>query len=147
MNSHVLIEDFCKTSSGGTPSRSKSEFYKGGTIPWVKSGELNRGVVAYADEHITDAGLTNSSAKLVPPGTILLAMYGATVGKVAKLETQAATNQAICSIQPDTARCDTNYLIHCLRSKYNEFISKSVGGGQPNISQQIIRKTKIPLPH
>ncbi len=140
------ISEFCKTGSGGTPSRSKSEYYNGGTIPWVKSGELHTPLITDTEEHITEAGLAGSSAKMVPAGAILLAMYGATVGKVAQLGVAATTNQAVCNIVPDEGICDKRYLIRCLESKCDEFISKSVGGGQPNISQQIIKATKIRLP-
>ena len=140
------ISAFCTTASGGTPSRSKPEYYNGGTIPWVKSGELHSPLITDTEEHLSEAGLAGSSAKLVPSGAILLAMYGATVGTVSQLGIPATTNQAVCSIIPDEDICDKRYLIRCLESKYDEFISKSVGGGQPNISQQIIKATKIPLP-
>ena len=143
----LQIKDFCRTGSGGTPSRSKQqEYYVNGTIPWVKSGELARSIVDTASEYITEAGLKGSSAKLLQPGAILIAMYGATVGQVSKLGITAATNQAICNIYPDTNICDLDYLYWVLKSAKDHLLSQRVGGGQPNISQTIIKSLKIPLP-
>jgi len=139
------ISTFCKTSSGGTPSRSKPEYYNG-TIPWVKSGELREAVVLSASEHITEHAIKESSAKIVPAGALLVAMYGATIGRVAYLGISAATNQAVCNIIPDESKADRQYLFYALRSKATEWISRGAGGAQPNISQKIIRETKIPLP-
>ena len=76
------ISSFCKTGSGGTPSRSNHTHYYGGTIPWVKSGELKEVVIRHTDEHITEAAIQETSAKLVPKGALLVAMYGATIGRV-----------------------------------------------------------------
>jgi len=137
---------FCDTGSGGTPSRDRAAEFYGGSIPWVKSGELRESVILSASETITEAGLANSSAKLVPAGALLVAMYGATVGRVGILGIEAATNQAICHIVPRNGAADVRYLFHALQSKLPEFLSRSVGGAQPNISQEIIRGTTIPLP-
>ena len=93
----VKLGDVCQTTSGGTPQRGNSNFY-GGRIPWVKSGELNDGLISGTEETITDKGLKNSSAKLFPCGTLLIALYGATVGKLGVLGMEAATNQAVCAI-------------------------------------------------
>jgi type I restriction enzyme S subunit len=132
------------TTSGGTPSRERQDFF-GGDIPWVKSGELASGRVDTTEESITLEALASSSAKLMPPGTLLLAMYGATVGAVATLGIEAATNQAICCIAP-TEELTERYVAGFLRTKKNELISKAAGGAQPNISQSIIRDLDIPLP-
>lgn len=139
------LEDFCLTGSGGTPSRSNSSFY-GGQIPWVKSGELREGVIFQTEETITEAALRNSSAKLVPEGAILLAMYGATVGRLATLGIEAATNQAICNIRPDPAIANSRYVYRALEAKVPELIAQATGGAQPNISQEKVRKINIPLP-
>jgi len=139
------ISSFCTTSSGGTPNRSKPEYY-GGNIPWVKSGELRETVVLSASEHITEQAIKESSAKVVPAGALLVAMYGATIGRVAYLGMSAATNQAVCNIVPDKSKADRQYLFYALRSKAREWIGRGAGGAQPNISQRIIRETKIPLP-
>jgi len=139
------ISDMCKTTSGGTPSRSKKEYY-GGEIPWVKSGELNNGIIYDTEEKITELGMKNSSAKLLNPNTVLIAMYGATVGKTALLKIDATTNQAVCAIQPNKNYLNNIYLLNCLKLLSDYLVSQSIGGGQPNISQQIIKRTKIPIP-
>ena len=144
---YLPIKDFCATGSGGTPSRSKmAEFYDAGTIPWIKSGELARSVVDHASEFITEKGLEGSSAKLLHPGAILVAMYGATVGQVSRLAISAATNQAICHIYPDPQICDRHYLYRVLKGARDHLLQKRVGGGQPNISQGILREFRVPLP-
>ena len=100
----VRLGDICRTASGGTPSRTNAGYY-GGVIPWVKSGELPDGIVSSIEETITEVGLKNSSAKVFPKGTVLLALYGATVGKVGILPCDAATNQAVCAIFPPPGDC------------------------------------------
>jgi type I restriction enzyme S subunit len=141
----LSIDEFCETGSGGTPSRATKEYY-GGNIPWVKSGELREGMITDTEEKITERAIKESSAKVVPSGAILLAMYGATVGRMAFLGVDAATNQAVCNIRPDPKRAYPRYVFHCLQSKINHFLSRAAGGAQPNISQGIIKETKIPLP-
>ncbi len=91
------ISDIAETSSGGTPSRDKKEYFIG-SIPWVKSGELKDNTIYDTEEKITEKGLQNSSAKLFPKGTLLIALYGATVGKTGILGMDATTNQAVCAI-------------------------------------------------
>ena len=143
----LCIEDFCKTGSGGTPSRAaQSKFYDGGTIPWVKSGELRESVIINTEENITHAALAETSVKLVPKGAILLAMYGATVGRLALLGVEATTNQAVCHIIPDPEIADTRYLYYALSSQVPSIIAMGVGGAQPNISQGLIKSLKIWLP-
>ena len=141
------LSDFCATGSGGTPSRSKLErYYEGGTIPWIKSGELRESVINRAEEYVTDAALKESSIKLVPAGAILLAMYGATVGRLGILGIEATTNQAVCHIVPDPKLAATRYVYHALSSQVPNLISMGVGGAQPNINQGIIKSLAIPLP-
>ena len=141
----VQISEFCRTGSGGTPSRKQAEFYNG-NIPWIKSGDLREKTVIEASEFITDLGVQKSSAKIVPKGAILLAMYGATVGRMAMLGIDAATNQAVCSIIPDQDRAFPKYVYYALLSKVPDFLRNAVGGAQPNISQGKIKATRIPLP-
>lgn len=143
----LRISDFCDTSSGGTPSREQSDRYYGGSIPWVKSGELRENLITDTEEKITEYALLESSAKINPVGSILLAMYGATVGRMATLGIDAATNQAICAIKPNLQIADPRYVYHALKYKVPVFLSKAVGGAQPNISQSLIRNTKVYLPH
>lgn len=142
----IPIFEFCKTGSGSTPNRSMASRYYGGSIPWVKSGELREKEIYETEEYVTAEALKESAIKLVPSGALLVAMYGATVGRMAVLKTEATTNQAVCHIVPDSKKADTNYLQYALRAKVPYLLSMRVGGGQPNISQQIIKETKIPLP-
>ncbi|AZM39779.1 restriction endonuclease subunit S [Acinetobacter sp. AOR41_HL] len=140
------ISTFCKTGSGGTPSRSNNAFFENGTIPWVKSGELKNRYITEVEEYITDLAVEKSSAKLVSKGSLLIAMYGATVGEVSQLTFDATTNQAICNIQPDENVCDVNYLYRFLEASKPYLLSRRVGGGQPNISQGVIKDLVVPLP-
>ena len=140
------ISTFCKTGSGGTPSRSNNDFFDNGTIPWVKSGELKNRYITNVEEYITDIAVKNSSAKLVSKGSLLIAMYGATVGEISQLTFDATTNQAICNILPDPSICDVNYLYRFLEALKPYLLSRRVGGGQPNISQGVIKDLEVPLP-
>jgi type I restriction enzyme, S subunit len=140
------ISSFCTTGSGGTPSRANVGDYYDGTIPWVKSGELREGVILDSEEKITALAIKESSAKLVPKGALLIAMYGATIGRIAELGVEGTTNQAICHIVPDEKIADKRYLFYGLRFRVPELIAQGAGGAQPNINQQIIRDTQLPLP-
>ena len=130
--------------SGGTPSRSNKSYY-GGNIPWLKTGDLNDGLITCIPENITEEAVANSSAKLNPEGSVLIAMYGATIGKLGILTFPATTNQACCAcIQYDAVIQD--YLFYFLLSQRNEFIAKGGGGAQPKISKEIIVGTMVPIP-
>lgn len=138
------LGEICSTTSGGTPSRSHPEYF-GGAIPWIKSGDLTDGDVFACDENITEEALRNSSAKLFRKGTVLIAMYGATVGKLGMLGIDAATNQAVCGISaPD--ELDRWFLFFFLLSQRQKIIGQSAGGAQPNISQKIVRELLVPVP-
>lgn len=139
----VKLGSVAETSSGGTPQRGVARFY-GGDIPWVKSGELPDGPIFTTEESITNAGLSESSSKLLPAGTLLIAMYGATVGKLGILQMPAATNQAVCAILPSKL-LDRDYLFYWLFSFREELSKASFGGAQPNISQGYLRDLSIPL--
>ncbi len=138
------LGEVCRTSSGGTPSRSRPDFFTG-NIPWVKSGELTDGLVSEVSEFISEEALAGSSAKLLPAGTLLIAMYGATVGKLGVLARAAATNQAVCAIFPPP-ELDLKFLFWYLRRQRSDLIAKAVGGAQPNISQTILRDLELPIP-
>ncbi|WP_374640636.1 restriction endonuclease subunit S [Hydrogenophaga sp.] len=140
----VRLGDACRTTSGGTPSRKRPEFF-GGTIPWVKSGELTDGLVLDVEERITEEAVANSSAKVFPAGTLLIAMYGATVGKLGVLARPAATNQAVCAVFPNEG-IDSKFLFWFLRFQRATLVEKAVGGAQPNISQAILRDLPVPVP-
>jgi type I restriction enzyme M protein len=141
----IKIGDVFKTSSGGTPLRSNMEYYENGSIPWLKSGEVAQGYIYQAEEFITEEGLKNSSAKLFPVNSVLVAMYGATAGQVGILKFEATTNQAVCAIYPNE-KAIPEYLYWILKQQTQTFVALSGGGGQPNISQQIIKDFEIPLP-
>lgn len=138
------LGDICKTSSGGTPSKAHTEYYNG-EIMWLRSGEVSQGDIYNTEQTITLLGLENSSAKIFPVNTVVIAMYGATVGQVGILRKEMSTNQAICGIFPN-GDLTPEYLYYFLISKKAEFLKSAIGGAQANISQQIIRKTLIPLP-
>ncbi len=130
--------------SGGTPSRLNKSYY-GGNIPWLKTGDLNDGLISDIPESITEEAVANSSAKINPAGSVLIAMYGATIGKLGILTFPATTNQACCACMEFNAITQL-YLFYFLLSQRNTFISKGGGGAQPNISKEIIVSTFIPLP-
>jgi len=139
-----LLGELCQTTSGGTPTRKRADFFEG-TIPWVKSGELPDGPVSEIEEFITDDALANSSAKVFPAGTLLIALYGATVGKLGILTRDAATNQAVCAVFPPK-ELDTRFLFWHLRLRRANLAAQAVGGAQPNISQTILRSLHVPVP-
>gem|GEM_PF-246450 len=134
-----------RTVSGGTPNRSVPEYYTG-NVPWVKSGELNDNYIFDTEEKITNLGMKNSSAKIFPKGTLLIAMYGATAGKTGILALDAATNQAVCAIFPINDSFDSNFLQYYLIHIREEILCSRSGGAQPNISQRVISSLKIILP-
>ena len=138
----VRLGDVAKTASGGTPNRGVSAYYNG-NIPWVKSGELADSTVFETDEKITQAALDFSSAKIFPKNTLCIALYGATVGKLGILGTDAATNQAVCGIFLPK-EIDTRFAYRFLESKRRDLIEMGKGGAQSNISQQIIRGLEFP---
>ena len=141
------LGDLASLSSGATPKRDHPEYY-GGDIPWVKTTEVAQGNVKSADEHITQAGLDNSSCRIIPAGTILMAMYGQgeTRGKVAMLEIEAATNQACAAIECDSSKLNSLYALHHLRMCYGDLRSKSKGGNQKNLSLAMLKRYLIVWP-
>ena len=140
----VKLGEVCKTTSGGTPYRGNVKFYNG-TIPWIKSGELDKGLILDSEEKITEEAVENSSAKIFPKGTLLFALYGATIGKMAFLGIEAATNQAICGIF-ENENISLKFLFQYLTLIKKNLISQGIGGAQPNISQTILKNTELPLP-
>lgn len=137
------IGDFARTTSGGTPKRSNPEYY-GGNIPWVKSGDLKDSALFGVEEYISELGLEKSSAKLFKPGTVLIALYGATIGRLSILQIEAASNQAVCGISlPE--EIDNKYLFYFLLSIRENLISQGKGGAQPNISQGVVKDIEVPV--
>ena len=133
-----------KWQSGATPSRLCKEYY-GGDIPWLKTGDLNDGYITDIPEYITQKALKETSVKLNPAGSVLIAMYGATIGKVGILTFPATTNQACCACVEYEAT-DQQYLFYFLLSHKENFIRQGGGGAQPNISKEKIVETLLPLP-
>ena len=138
------LGEVLETTSGGTPSKSHKEYYEGGTIPWLRSGEVSKGDIYDAELYITEEGLKKSSAKLFPIDTVLIAMYGATVGQVGILKSTMCTNQAICGILPNKD-FHPNFLKYVLLANKKNYLKQAIGGAQPNISQQVIKSTYIPV--
>ena len=145
----VTVGDIATIRSGGTPDRNNSAYW-GGTIPWIKTGQIDFNVIDAAEEFITEAGLENSAARMFPSGTILMAMYGqgVTRGRVAILGIDATTNQACAAIEVTSQEVDRDFLYWSLAGKYEELraISDARGGNQSNLNAQLIRDVKIPLP-
>ncbi|MFN7896011.1 MAG: restriction endonuclease subunit S [Cyanobacteriota bacterium] len=138
------LGEVCKTGSGGTPVSLRKEFYEGGTIPWLVSGEVAQGNVLEAKNFISAAGLENSAAKLFPRDTVLVAMYGATAGQVGILRFEAATNQAVCGILPND-KFVPEFLYYFLLAKKDDLVAQATGNAQPNISQIKIKNTAVPV--
>ena len=129
--------------SGATPSRSIPEYY-GGDIPWLKTGDLNDGYIEYIPENISRLALEKTSVRLNPTGSVLIAMYGATIGKVGILTFPATTNQACCACLP--IKIYNEYVFYFLMSQKVAFVKQGEGGAQPNISKEKIVATFMPLP-
>jgi len=138
------LGNVCKTGAGGTPLKSHKHYYDGGTIPWIRSGEVNNRNITESELKITQQGLDNSSAKLFPPQTVVIAMYGATAGQVGILNFECATNQAVCGILPNDNFIPEFIYYFFLKYK-DELIAQAVGNAQPNISQAKIKNTLIPI--
>ena len=141
----VKLGDYITTQSGGTPNTKKTEYYEGGDIPWLSSGEVNQGYITSTEKFITQIGLDNSSAKWTPKDCVVIAMYGATAGKVGFVKIPLTTNQAVCTLLP----CDNFkpiFLYYAVSQKTDWMIFKCQGAAQPNISQGIIRSMELPLP-
>ncbi|MBQ1783305.1 MAG: restriction endonuclease subunit S [Gammaproteobacteria bacterium] len=142
--SRYLLGDIGKWGSGGTPAKTHGDYY-GGDIPWLVIGDLNDGLVNSASVSITQKGLENSSAKLVPPGTLFIGMYGS-IGKLGIAGMACATNQAIAHCIPDEAIVLTPYLFIFIRANREHLFSQGKGLAQQNISQTILKAQSIDLP-
>ena len=139
------LGDIAFMTSGGTPSSKIPAYYENGTIPWVRSGELENGAIRDTEIKITQAGLQNSSAKIFPKGTLLIALYGATIGKLAYLDIGACTNQAVCGIF-ENDKVSLKYLYYFLLFHRPDLVKQGIGGAQSNISQTILKKLMVSYP-
>lgn len=141
------ISDICKkVTSGGTPSRSKPEFYLAGTIPWIKTKELENTWIYDTEEKITKDAVKNSSAQILPKNTVLLAMYGATVGELGILAEEMTCNQACCALIVDDNTADFRYLFYLLLLHKNTIKSLATGAAQQNLSAAQIKEFTFPFP-
>jgi type I restriction enzyme S subunit len=143
------VGDVAKIQSGGTPTREVAENWIGGTIPWVKTGEINYCVIHDTEEKITPTGLANSAARLFPKGTLLMAMYGQgiTRGRVGLLGIEAATNQACASITPtDKKRISSVFLYYFFEYHYEDLRKLGHGANQRNMNAALIRSFPLALP-
>lgn len=140
-----LIKDIAITYSGGTPKSTNVEYYDNGEIAWINSGELNSPIITTTTNYITKCGLENSSAKLYPSNSILVAMYGATAGKVSLLTFEACSNQAVCGVIPKVENM-LYYVYFHISSLYSHFITLSTGSARDNISQNTIKNILLPIP-
>ena len=140
----IRVGDIGSWGSGATPSRTNPAYY-GGSIPWLKTGDLNDGFIKEVPEYITELALEKTSVRLNPVGSVLMAMYGATIGKLGILEIPVTTNQACCACIP-YAGMYNKYLFYYLMSMRKTYIGMAEGGAQPNISKEKIVNSLIPLP-
>jgi len=138
------LEKVASWGSGGTPSRNVERYFQG-IIPWVKTGELERKYIRETEEHISEEALNNSSAKIFPKGSVGIAMYGATIGKLSIWGIDASTNQA-CAVGIPTVAINNEFLYYYLLSERQSLIKAGKGGAQPNLSQGIIKEWPINLP-
>ncbi|MDD4353993.1 MAG: restriction endonuclease subunit S [Candidatus Nanoarchaeia archaeon] len=140
-----LKDVYKEIGSGGTPSSENLNYYEG-NIPWVRSGDLNNSIVEDVPFKITNEALNNSSAKMFPKGTFIIAMYGASVGKMGILGLDASTNQACCCIVTNKNKIDIKYLYYYYNFYKPLLIKDAVGGGQPNISQGLLKLSWLIYP-
>lgn len=140
----VKLGDALKTGAGGTPLKSKKEYYEGGNIKWLLSGAVCERDIHDSKTHISEDGLANSSAKIFPKDSVLVAMYGATAGQVGILRTEAATNQAVCGIYPSRDYLP-EFLYYYLTNFKETLLLEVSGVAQPNLSQIKIKNIPLPL--
>lgn len=140
----IPIEKLCRlVVSGGTPNRKHPEYFGGG-IPWVKTMDLDDTSIRSTNETLTDVGLSRSSAKLLPENTTLIAMYGATVGKMGYLKSPAACNQAACALIPDPEKADPRWLFYCLLNARERLVGLASGAAQQNLNLFTVKEFLLP---
>jgi type I restriction enzyme S subunit len=140
------IKDFAFTASGGTPSTERKEYWHNGTIPWINSGELSKhDIIKKPTTYITQEALDNSSAKLFPIGTVVIALTGATTGMSAILEIETSTNQSITGIFPSKEH-DSKFLLYTLHHNIDKILLHNVGSAQPHINKEIVDNLEFNYP-
>lgn len=146
MTRTVLLGDICtKVTSGGTPSTKHDEYYNG-NIPWLRTQEVNFGNIYSTEKAITEAGLKNSSAKIIPENSVIIAMYGATAGKSAINKIPLTTNQACCNLIIDHKKADYRYVYYYLLNIYEKLLGAATGAAQQNLGSKQIAAMPIILP-
>lgn len=140
------LGDVLDTGAGGTPLKQHRDYYDGGNIPWLRSGEVCKKDITETELFITVSGMENSSAKLFPRDSVVVAMYGATAGQVGILRIESTTNQAVCAIFPSSKHVP-EFLYYQLLGMKEEVVLQAQGGAQPNISQIKIKNLRVCLPH
>jgi type I restriction enzyme S subunit len=143
--SKVRIDQTFSTVLGGTPSRARADYWEGGTIPWINSGKVNELRVVAPSEFITEEGLQNSAAKLMPKGTTILAITGATLGQVSMLEILCAANQSVVGVIDDSG-LNTEWLYLTMKHRIGELVSQATGGAQVHINKDIVNAFQVVLP-
>jgi type I restriction enzyme S subunit len=141
----MKISEFADVVTGGTPSTSVKEYWENGNIPWLNSGELNKGYIYHSENFITEAGLKSSSTKMMPADTVLIALTGATCGLSAISKIEACANQSVTGILPSKNHVP-EYLFHYFRTQRQRILDKAWGNAQPHISQAFVKDFKVPLP-
>jgi type I restriction enzyme S subunit len=147
---NTTVREICwKVFSGGTPTSTNSAFYDGGSIPWLRTKEVNYSRICGTEEHITELGFQNSSVKLVPVNSVIVAMYGNgdTAGRVAINEVPLTTNQACCNLVIDENQADYRFVYYYLMGQYKALVDLKNGGSQQNLNCQLIKAFPIALPN
>lgn len=143
------LEEVCdKILTGGTPSTRVNEYYTKGTIPWIKTKEVNFCRIENAENFITEKGILNSAAKIVPVNSVIVAMYGQgdTAGRVAINKIPLATNQACCNLVVEPVKADYEFIFYCLWNSYDELVLRKTGSAQPNLNTGLLKSFEIYLP-
>lgn len=140
------IETYYDTTSGGTPSRNNEEFYINGIIPWVKTGEIKDSIILDTEEHITEFAINKSSAKILPKGCVIMAMYGVNIGMLSYLSKEMSCNQACCAFTDKRNLSSRHYLFHYMKSIRDYLLLIGFGAAQQNLSQDLIKRIRITMP-
>ena len=140
------IDSYYDTTSGGTPSRKNKEFYNNGVIPWVKTGEIKDSIILDTEEHITEFAINKSSAKILPKGCVIMAMYGVNIGMLSYLSKEMSCNQACCAFTDKRNLSSRHYLFHYMKSIRDYLLLIGFGAAQQNLSQDLIKRIRITMP-
>jgi len=143
----IKLGDIFKTTSGSTPLTSDRSFYDYGTISWLTSGEVGQGKITFTKNFITQKALEETSVKMLPKHSVVIAMYGATVGEIGILDFETTTNQAVCGILPNKEQADPFYVYYHLLNRKKELINLASGSARTNISQKVIQDFELYLPN